>query len=853
MKPNSSPKSEYVYYEQEGLLLAQSGPPIPGDQEVIVDEEIQYPDNDQVETSGSFFWVIAILLLFLVLVVAGVGLGAYYYSKLLKKKDSERKTRDGVLFEVKVPKGNEMEIGIAEQMFANLHGIGGAGKGMKEHITVNNSISFEIVGLPGQIRFFVYAPKKLADLVEKQILGSYQDADVNILDEHNIFHADGEVAFTQLEMTDEPYYPIKVAEDFKGDPLSNILSGLSKLDANEGILIQMIISPAGSKWQKAGRKFVGRVESNNSDPEKKRMNVAQEQLQAISKKTSKTGFRTAIRVVASAQNKEVAKMHVSNVIGAFDQFSNPGINNLKKSEIKTKGESEFMLNVIYRRMPIDCNTVLNVEELAGIYHFPSKKVEIPNINWLLARETPASHTISSDINSPDTIWLGNNHYRGVTKPICYEREDRRRHMYIIGQTGAGKSWNILRMIAQDIYNGDGVCLMDPHGELAEMVLERVPPERAEDVIYFNAADYERPFGFNLMDWQNEQDKHRVVNGFIALLKKLFDPNDQGIVGPILERSVRNAMLTAMSEKGSTLVEVVRILTDEQWVKEKWIPIIQDDLVRRYWTDQIAKTSEKDKSEVLGYVTSKFDRFVTNMAIRNIIGQSYSSFNVREVMDQKKILIINLSKGLLGEENAHFLGLLIIPKIISAALSRQDIPEKDRADFFFYVDEFQNFATDEFAGILSEARKYRLNLTMANQYIAQMPEKVRDAVFGNVGSLMISRVGPDDADFLQKQFEPTLTSNDLLNQPNIHSYLKLLSDGKYTPPFSLDPSFGPKFPKSGFDLPKDEKIAELIKKISKLKYGRDVKLVEEEMNRRAELAAQPEKSAPPVAPPMGFGF
>ncbi len=828
------------YQKLENLnidLFAQVGPPIP-DSDNDTNTSTEYPDNQYDNNSEIDIISILIVALILILFVGIIGLFVSLYMNYLKKKDRETKTKDGVLFEVRVPKGNEIEIGVAEQMFANLHGIGGTGKGLKKHLTVNNSISFEIIGFPGEIRFFVYAPKKLADLVEKQILGSYQDADVAIVDEHNIFYEQGHVAFAQLDLTDEKYYSIKVSEDFKGDPLANILSSLSKLGQNEGALVQIVISPAGSDWQKNGRKYVSKVESNNADPEKKRINVSQEQLQAISKKTSKIGFETAIRVVACAPDKELAKMHVSNIISAFDQFSNPGINNLKKTDIKQNAEKEYMENVIFRRMPISTKTVLNVEELAGLYHFPNKDVLTPNINWLLAREAPVAHWVSSDINSKDTIWLGNNVYRGENKPVCFKREDRTRHMYVIGQTGSGKSWNLLRMIIQDIYNGDGVCLMDPHGETAELVLDRIPHERAEDVIYFNAADYERPFGFNLMDFHDEQDKHRVVNGFIGLLKKMFDPNEQGIVGPILERAVRNAMLTAMSEKGSTMVEVVRILTDEKWVMEKWAPIIKDDLVRRYWTDQIAKTTEQQKSETLGYIVSKFDRFVTNIAIRNIIGQSESSFNVREIMDNKKILIINLSKGLIGEENAQFLGLLIIPKIVSAALSRQDIPEKERKDFFFYVDEFQNFATDEFASILSEARKYRLCLTMANQYIAQMPEKVRDAVFGNVGTLMVGRVGPDDAEYLEKQFEPILTSNDLLNQRNIHYYLKLITDGKYSSPFSLEPGFGPQFPNSGFDIPVNKEVAELIKKISRLKYGRDVELVNEEMTKRAELAYQP---------------
>jgi hypothetical protein len=394
------------------------------------------------------------------------------------------------------------------------------------------------------------------------------------------------------------------------------------------------------------------------------------------------------------------------------------------------------------------------------------------------------------------------------------------------------------MMIQDVYNGDGLCFMDPHGSTAEMLLDHIPHERAEDVIYFNAADFERPLGFNIMEARNEQEQHMIINQFIDLLKKLFDPNNQGIVGPILERAMRNAMLTAMSKKGTTLLEVLRIITDQKWVEEKWLPNIKDDLVKRYWTDQIAKTSDFHKSETLGYITSKLDRFVTNIAIRNIIAQSESSFDFRKAMDSRKIIVINLAKGLIGEFNAQFLGLLMMPKIVSAALSRENIPEDERRDFFLYVDEFQNFATDEFASILSEARKYRLNLTVANQYIAQLPEQVKGAVFGNVGTLLIGRVGPEDAQFLEPQFEPHLSVQDLINQPNIHYYAKMISDGKYPAPFSLDPLWGSK---TGFEVPKNKEVADLIKQISRVRYGRDVNMVAKDIAQRAELAMDNKKA------------
>lgn len=848
---NSSNKYQILGISIDGEAFAQAGP-VPGESTVV------YPDNAYSDTNSSnsmFAWTANIPwvgILFILIILGGIATAVYFYAKGLKEKDRDSKTKDGVLFEVKVSKENELEIGVAEKMFANLYSIGSPKKGIKKHITVGQSIGFELIGLPGDIRFYVYAPRKLADLVEKQILGSYQDSEVTVVPEHNIFTEDSKVAFAQLELDDDKYYPLKVAEDFTGDPMANILSTLSKVGPEEGIMVQIVISPAGKQWQKSGRGYLNKVESNNADPEKKRINVSQDQLQAITKKTNKAGFNTAIRVVASAPSEAIAQMHVDNVAGAFDQYSNPGINSLTKTKIKKSEEREFMRNVLYRRMPLkDNGCVLNIEELAAMYHFPNKDITTPNINWMLARELPAANWVDSEVNSKDTIWIGNNTFRGVTKEICFKREDRRRHAYILGQTGSGKSWLQNRMIIQDIYNGDGVCFIDPHGATAEMILEHIPRERAEDVIYMNVADYDRPFGFNLIDWETEQDKHRVVNGFIGLLKKMYDPNNQGIVGPILERAVRNAMLTAMSEKGSSLVEVVRILTDEDWVKEKWIPIIKDDLVKRYWTDQMAKTTAHQKSETLGYIVSKFDRFVTNLAVRNIIGQSESSFNVRDIMDKKKILIINLSKGLIGEENAQFLGLLIIPKILAAALSREDMPEDQREDFFFYIEEAQNFATEEFASILSEARKYRLNLTLAHQYIDQFDDKVKDAVFGNVGTLLIARTGAEDAKFLEPKFEPDLTANDLMNQPNFHYYAKMIVDGKYPRPFSLDTRYGAAFPEAGFNLARTPEVAQLIKKLSRLKYGRDVNVVQEEISKRADLAVEADKPKSGAVPPLSM--
>ncbi|KKP91065.1 MAG: hypothetical protein UR96_C0034G0007 [candidate division WS6 bacterium GW2011_GWC1_36_11] len=839
--------NEFTYSQVIGPVPSKS------DTKIETGSNVTYPKDTYSDLYGSktvdipWGWIIFILALI------GACVGAYFFvKKKLVHKDRNEKANEGVLMEVRVTRDNEIEIGVAEQMFANICGIGGKGDGLAEHFTVGNTVSFEMVGLPGEIRFFVHCPRKLADLVEKQILGSYQDADVSIVNEYNIFAPNTRSAYARLILAEDSYAPLRVSENFTGDPLANVLSTLSKISDNEGVVVQLIVMPTDSKWQKNGAKFVQKVESNNSDPEKKKISISQEKLQGIGKKVAKPGLMGEIRIITSAPEEGIAKMHMDNIIGAFDQYNNPGINKLKKVKVEKKDEKKFIYDVVYRRAPEYPESVFNVEELAALYHFPNKNVSTPNIHWLLSRELIADNSISSDIKSKDTIWIGNNYFRGKKKIVCYNRDDRRRHSYILGQTGTGKSWLMKRMILQDVYNGDGVCFIDPHGQTAEEILDLIPPERAEDVIYFDAGDFERPFGLNIMEFYNEQHKHQIVNSFIALLIRLFDPHNQGYVGPAMQQAVRNSMLTAMSKEGSTLIEVVRMLQDEEWVMSYWLPQVKDELVRRYWTDQVAKTDKKTKSESLTYFISKFDKFTTNLAVRNIIGQSKSSFDFRDVMDNQKILIINLSKGSIGEDNMSFIGLLLVQKMLAAALSRENMPEDQRKDFFFYADEFQNFATEEFSSILSEARKYRLDLTIAHQYIGQLPEDIRNAVFGNVGSLFITRCSAEDAKFLETQFEPYIKAGDMVNQGSGHWYVKLLNNGLYPAPFSLDSLYGKRFPDSGFELPEHKEVSDIIKNYSRAKYGRDVAVINEDIKIRSQLDRKPEpaQSNSPF-PPMGF--
>jgi hypothetical protein len=484
-----------------------------------------------------------------------------------------------------------------------------------------------------------------------------------------------------------------------------------------------------------------------------------------------------------------------------------------------------MTDFIYRFLPMRGQTsVLTSEELATIFHFPNKSVSTPHIFWISSKRAPAPALI------PESgLYLGMSTYRGLSRPVYMGEDDRRRHTYIIGKTGVGKSELLKQMILQDIKEGKGIGVIDPHGDLIEDILQMVPPERAEDVILFDPSDTERPMGLNMLEAQTEQEKHYVVSSIVGLMYKLYDPNKTGIIGPRFEHAIRNAMLTVMYEKGSTFIEVVRALTDATFVQEI-LPKVEDPIIRRYWTDQIAQTADFHKSEVLDYIVSKFGRFVTNKMIRNIIGQSESAFDFRRVMDEGKILLVNLSKGKIGEENASFLGLILVPKILVAAMSRQDVPQDQRKDFFLYVDEFQNFATPDFAQILSEARKFRLDLIVANQFIGQMEEEVKNAIFGNVGTIMSFRVGVSDANYLQHEFQPIFTEADLINVDVFNAYIKTIVGNEPVLPFSLDTTKDIAKEKSQMNV----RVSELIKELSRLKYGKDVRAIEGEIAQRARL-------------------
>jgi hypothetical protein len=774
--------------------------------------------------SNAVINITFVLILFFLIasVIAALGLAIFLAVGFWNKSRTRHKrSLDTTLIEVSLPRDNEVKIDAAEQLFSSLTSIKGT-KGIFSFAKLADSISFEVVGRPQDIRFYVGVPNKLRDMVEKQIHGAYPDAQIVEVEDYNLFEHPGKVAYASLKLKKSNYLPIKTFKDLPVDPLSSITSTIGKMTEGEGAAIQILITPGGDAWKKLGREHITSTKKREANPETAKYSVDQKELEAVEQKITKPGFAAYVRILVVSSTKEAADAHLSNIKGAFSQFDSFNSFGEEKNRF-FKGWA--IVDFIYRQLPLWPKNlgILTTEELATIFHFPNKTVETPAIHWLGARVAPAPANIPTS-----GLSIGKSIYRGQVRNIYINDDDRRRHMYIIGKTGVGKSEFLKDMILQDIRSGKGVCFIDPHDTI-DMILPLIPPERAEDVILFDPSDTERPMGLNMLDAQTEEQKDLIVTSIIGLMYKLYDPNKTGIIGPRFEHAIRNAMLTVMSEPGNTFVEVVRVLTDASFVQEL-LPKVQDPIVRRYWTDQIAQTSDFHKSEVLDYIVSKFGRFVTNRMMRNIIGQSQSAFSFRDVMDKGKILLISLAKGKIGEDNSSFLGLILVPKILAAAMSRQDIPQDQRRDFYLYVDEFQNFATPDFGQILSEARKYRLNLTVANQFIGQIEEDVKNAIFGNAGTIVSFRVGVSDANYLQHEFQPVFNEADLINIEVYHAYIKTLIGNEPTPPFSLDLTK---------DIAAEKKlenprVAELIKELSRLKFGRPRDLVEAEIAKRSRL-------------------
>src|SRR3989338_3841219 len=730
------------------------------------------------------------------------------------------------------------------------------------------SVALEIASETGNqdISFYVCVPKYLETVFEKYVQGVYPQAIVDkVPSDYTVFEPAGETAGPSFKLTKKSLFSISTYQKLEKDPLSTITNNLSKIAVDEGAAIQLIIKPmSGLSLRKKGEKalrsiregkhirtavseamanfFVSIISeifksppkkpSDVKDFQKKEQGIDQVGYDAIQSKIQKQPFETNIRLIASAQTQERAQDIVSHLISAFSQFSLSATNSLDAMEVKGSSLKKFIYDFSFRNFSKNQRNILNTEELASIYHFPTSFTETPYIKGMKSKvAAPPSDLPEKGINL-----IGKVLFRGEEKKVYFaSKDDRRRHFYIVGQTGTGKSGFLENMINQDIANGEGVAVIDPHGETVEHVLACLPKDRIDDVILFEPFDQERPVGLNMLEYDTPEQKDFAVQEMIAIFYKLFPPE---IIGPMFEHYMRNAMLALMADKDNpgTLVEIPKMFTDPAFLQER-LAKVSDVVVRNFWTKEWAQTTGNTRSDMLGYVVSKVGRFIENEMMRNIIGQAHSGFDLSKIMDEGKIFLANLSKGQTGEVNSSLLGLILVSKMQMAAMKRARIKEEDRKDFYLYVDEFQNFTTDSISTILSEARKYKLNLTIAHQYIPQLTDQIRDSVFGNVGTIGAFRVGATDAEFLEKQFEPGFSRFDLVNLDNFNLIVKMMINNKTSTPFKMQ-TFPPQ---KG-----NPKIVEPIKKISKLKYSKARAIVEEEIVKRSFVQTPPPLAPPPVA-------
>jgi len=730
------------------------------------------------------------------------------------------------------------------------------------------TLSFEFVVKDGLISFYVTVPQEYQELTQRQLHSVYPYAEITPSTAFKIFEDDTTTAGMEIRTSKAFELPVKTYKTLESDPLNILTNAFSKLPEGTRAGYQILIRPTSGRWRDRTVSAAKRIAEGKqlqsslintffqgvfnvlrpqSDTQKERQQEAaarlspiqEAQMKAIQEKGSKVGFETQIRVlVASPVSQQENKLALNTIASTLGQFTASETNGLVK---RFDSSREFTVDYILRRFrPRSLpwlpgrTMILNTEELASLYHFPNEFTDTPNIEWLSARTLPPPSNLPAD--EEGTVVLGKSVYRGEDRPVRIKEDDRRRHVYAIGKTGVGKTTLFIHEIEQDIRAGRGVCYIDPNGDAVESILGLIPKERAEDVIYFDPSDTDRPVGLNMLEWKRPKDRDFLVSEWLEIFYKLFDPNRTGMVGPQFEHWGRNASLSVMARPdGGTLIDIPRLFTDDAFQKET-LQHVTDPVVLAFWNQQIAKTADFHKSEMYNYFISKFGRFMTNDLIRNIIGQPESGFDFREIMDTGKIFLINLSKGKIGETNSYLLGMILVSKLQVAAFQRADTPEEERKDFYLYVDEFQNFTTDTFKTILAEARKYRLNLNVTNQYIAQLPEDIRDAVIGNAGTLISFRVGATDAEFMGKEF-PNVTEHDLVNLPFASTYVKLLVDGTPTKPFSM------RTIKS--ETPHHAELAEAVQQLSRLKYGRDKSVVDTEMNDRYAVQSAPAPDLPPA--------
>lgn len=702
--------------------------------------------------------------------------------------------------------------------------------------------------------FYAAVPRTRTDLFEKQISATFPTAVIREhKEDYNPFNEEGVSVGAYATPSSTPAFPLTTYEEFEHDPLNVMLGSFSKIKRDgEAAAIQIVIAPCENAFETQYNAIADKIKSgvptknalehagititkelfkatkdlvfgsglkDKKDGEKP-ADVDQEALDNINKKTSTPIFDTNMRIIASAENGARAERILDDLAAAFNQFGNTEGNSIVFKKQKGKALKNLLHRFSFRMFSDGESFPLNIKELTTIFHFPVRELHYANLKQ--------THGASSSVpieRSPDGVILGTNHYQGTDTEIKFADEDRMRHFYCIGQTGTGKTTLFKNMIAQDIAAGKGVCMIDPHGTDIVDVLAMVPRERVDDVIYFDPAYTARPMGLNMLEYNRDypEQKTFVVNELFSIFQKLYGSVPESM-GPMFEQYFRNATMLVIEdpETGNTLLDVSRVMADAKY-RELKLSRCGNPVVAQFWREVAGKAGgEASLANMVPYITSKFDVFLANEIMRPIIAQERSAFNFREIMDNRKILLVNLSKGRLGSINSSLIGLILVGKILMAALSRVDAGKENMPDFYLYIDEFQNITTDSIATILSEARKYRLGLNITHQFIAQIQENIRDAVFGNVGSMAAFRVGAEDAEFLESQFAPIFTAADIMNLQNHNAYLKMLVNGTPANPFNIE-TFAPS---AG-----DPSIVADLKELSYLTYGRDRAEVEAEVTKK----------------------
>lgn len=744
-------------------------------------------------------------------------------------------------------------------------------KGFMSRIYGQRHVSFEIVAREGLVYYYAVVPTVLTDTVRQAIAAAYPSARLEEVSEHSVFSKVGKASGTiggEFTLRKEFIYPISTYMESKRDASRALLNAVSSAGREDGVGIQFLIRPAYEKWTKRSISAAEQIVKNKGEKksgggsglsardvmqalwkppeasdkkefqaEKPLSAVEQAKVDAIQEKIRYPGYEVMIRVVVSSNTAARSQVLLKNIVAAFALFDSPSFNGFKFN--LTKNVDELATAFIFRFFPqANSRDILNSVELATLFHLPDQN-SIPT--------SQVKRQMSKQVDGPTEVMetgllLGYNEFRGVRKPIRLADKDRRRHIHIIGQTGVGKSVLQENLAYQDMLAGRGFALVDPHGDLAEALLAKVPRDRVEDIVYFDPGDMSNPIGLNMFEFDHPDQKDFLVQEAINMLYGLYDPGHTGIVGPRLEHIFRNCALLLMADPaGGTFVDVPKLLVDEQFRNAK-LKYVTDRQVLDFWTKEFpASQRSNEAGDLISWVISKFGPFISNDAMRNIIGQTKSGFNFPEIMNNNKILLVNLSKGKMGDLNSKLLGIIFVMKFQAAAMARANIPEHERKDFTLYVDEFQNFATDSFETILSEARKYRLSLVLANQFMTQLKEELREAILGNVGTTITGRIGTTDAEIMVKRYTPVFTAEDLTKLPNFESVCVAQINGTPSAPFSMAwiPPMGEP----------NQQLSGALKKLSAAKYGRPRDQVERDIAARISVQ-QPSQPAAGAGRPGG---